>query len=215
MKVELIRYTPEPDELGGRAAAKCYRGKNFEKSMQSAMDSGHFGVLEHEHFTFEVSGVSRVLLAQITRHRLASFAVESQRYCGVKPEWILPDTILDVGYEREFKMICDAAYELMCEMMAQGNVPAEDARYVIPQAVECSFIMTMNARELLHFFELRCCKRAQWEIRELAWAMLKECRKAAPKTFEYAGPGCLYKSCPEGKRSCGKPYTEEDAFEET
>lgn len=213
MKVELIRYTPEADELGGRAAAKCYRGKSFEKSMQSAMDSGHFGVLEHENFTFEVSGVSRVLLAQITRHRLASFDVESQRYCGVRPEWILPDTILDVGYEREFKMICDAAYELMCEMMTQGNVPAEDARYVIPQAVECSFIMTMNARELLHFFELRCCKRAQWEIRDLAWAMLKECRKVAPKTFEHAGPGCLYKSCPEGKRSCGKPYTEEEAFE--
>jgi thymidylate synthase (FAD) len=90
-------------------------------------------------------------------------------------------------------------------MMSKG-VPAEDARYLIPQGVTCSLLMTMNARELLHFFSLRCCNRAQWEIREMAWQMLKTCRKIAPTMFGSSGPECVRGKCPEGKRSCKKPY---------
>ena len=206
MNVELISWpTMHPETLAGKAAAKCYNGTNYEASLRSAMNGGHLSVAEHAAFTFEISGVSRVLLAQLTRHRVASFSVQSQRYCGVKPSWVIPQTIKDAGMESEYIMYCDAGYRLMCDMMEKG-VPAEDARYCIPQGVTCSLIMTMNVRELRHFFDLRCCNRAQWEIRDMAWHMLKLSRKIAPELFNGAGPGCVRGKCPEGKRSCNKPY---------
>lgn len=210
MQVNLISYPiMHPETLAGKAAAKCYNGVNYERSMRDALGNGHTSVAEHATFTFEIDGVSRVLLAQLTRHRLASFSVQSQRYCGVKPTWVIPQTVIDAGYKDEFLAYCDAGYHLMEEMMSKG-VPAEDARYLIPQGVTCSLVMTMNARELLHFFSLRCCNRAQWEIREMAWQMLKTLRKIAPTMFGNAGPGCVRGKCPEGKRCCGKPYGGKD-----
>lgn len=208
MNVELISYTPKTDLICGIAAAECYQGKNFDKSLDIAMGGGHLSVVEHAVFTFRVRNVSRVLLAQLTRHRIASFSVQSQRYCSVQPEWIVPPTIVDAGYEQAYLDKCNECYELLCAMIKDG-VPAEDARYVIPQGVACSLIVTMNIRELLHFFELRCCNRAQWEIRNLAWAMLAYCKRHAPKVFKAAGPSCAHGPCPEGKKSCGKPYKEE------
>ena len=206
MNVELISWpTMDPATLAGKAAAKCYNGANYDRSLRVAMDGGHLSVAEHANFTFEISGVSRVLLAQLTRHRIASFSVNSQRYCGVKPDWIIPQTIIDAGMKSDYLLYCDAGYRLMCDMMEKG-VPAEDARYCIPQGVTCSLIMTMNARELRHFFDLRCCNRAQWEIRQLAWTMHRLCRKIAPELFATSGPGCIRGNCPEGKKSCGNPY---------
>ncbi|MGN0989984.1 MAG: FAD-dependent thymidylate synthase [Candidatus Ventricola sp.] len=207
MKVSLIRFTPEPDELSGEAAAICtgYEGDPLN-AQRGAMNSGHLSVTEHASFTFRVEGVSRVLLAQFTRHRIASFSVQSQRYCGVQPEWIVPQTIVDAGYKHHYLKKCNECYDLLCNMIKDG-VPSEDARYVIPQGVVCNLIVTMNARELLHFFELRCCNRAQWEIRRMAGLMLDEVRVVAPELFRDAGPGCVRGACPEGKRSCGKPYT--------
>lgn len=205
MNVELIRYTPNPDWLCGFAAAECYQGQNAERSLGRALEGKHHSTIEHSNFTFRISGVSRVLLAQLTRHRIASFSVQSQRYCGVVPEFVTPQSVKDAGYADQYQVLCNAAYELMCEMM-QSGVPAEDARYIIPQGVECSMVMTMNARELWHLFELRCCRRAQWEIRDLAWEMLGLCKSVAPKIFEFAGPSCLYGRCGEGGMSCGKPY---------
>ena len=117
----------------------------------------------------------------------------------------MPPTVKEAGYEREYLAMCGAAYALMQEMMEKG-VPAEDARYVIPQGVTCSLIMTMNARELRHLFALRCCNRAQWEIREMARQMLGLCMIAAPEMFRTAGPGCVRGLCPEGKKACGKPW---------
>ena len=204
MDVNLIRYTPDPDGLCGLAAAECYQGKNPEKSLDHAMDGGHLSITEHAAFTFRVTGVSRVLLAQLTRHRIASFSVKSQRYCSVTPEWIVPPSIKQAGYERDYLEMCGICYELMCEMI-EHDVPAEDARYVIPQGVACSLIVTMNARELMHFFELRCCRRAQWEIRNLANRMLEAARVISPAMFKNAGPACMRGPCPEGKKSCGHP----------
>ena len=205
MLIEMIGFPANAECLCGRAAAECYQGKDFEKSLKVAMDGGHYSVLEHAAFTFRVSGVSRVLLAQLTRHRIASYSVQSQRYCGVKPEWVIPQTIVDAGYKREYIMMCNSTFEMMEEMMKSG-VPAEDARYVIPQGVTCSLILTMNARELLHFFSLRCCNRAQWEIRQMAKEMLALCKIAAPAIFRQAGPGCMRGACPEGKKACGHPW---------
>ena len=205
VKVELINCPMDAECLCGRAAAECYQGNNPRKSVRVAVGSGHLSVLEHAHFTFRVSGMSRVTLAQLTRHRLASYSVQSQRYCGVDPDWVVPQTVIDAGYKREYIAMCKAAHGLMEEMQEHG-VPAEDARYIAPQGVTCSLIMTMNARELHHFFSLRCCNRAQWEIREVARQMLDLCRIAAAELFREAGPGCVRGRCPEGKKACGKPW---------
>ena len=209
MNVKLLRYTPAPEELCGGAAGMCYNAKSPLRALSSAMSGGHYSVLEHASFSFEISDVSRVLLAQLTRHRLASFSVQSQRYCGVNNQCVIPDTVIDNDYNRQFSAVCDAAYELYKEMVDAG-IPEEDARYIIPQGVTCKLVMTMNARELRHFFSLRTCNRAQWEIRELADEMLKICKKTAPVLFEGAGCGCVNGHCPEGRRSCGKPRKEAD-----
>ena len=86
----------------------------------------------------------------------------------------------------------------------------EDARYVFPNACETKIVITMNARSLLHFFNVRCCNRAQWEIREMATEMLKECKKIAPALFKKAGPDCVYGKCGEGKMSCKHPRKEDE-----
>ena len=207
MIVKLIRYTPAPEELTGRAAAKCYNGKNPQRSLETAMEGGHESVLEHASFTFEVDGVSRVLLAQITRHRLASFSVQSQRYCGADPYTITPPSMCRADLVDDILTVKKAVQDLYTKAIALG-VPAEDARYYTLQAGITGFVVTMNARELRHFFSLRCCNRAQWEIRELADKMLALCRDAAPALFADAGPGCVRGACPEGKKCCGHPRKE-------
>lgn len=207
MNVTLIRYTPEPDKLCGEAAAICtgYTGDPL-KALRGALESGHESVAEHACFTFRIEDVSRVLLAQLTRHRLASFSVQSQRYCGISYNMAMPESVRNAS-SHVYDVFLDAvessykAYDWLIE----NGIPAEDARMVAPEGEMTEFVMTMNARELRHFFSLRCCNRAQWEIRELAWRMLKEVCVVAPELFKDAGPGCLRGVCPEGKRSCGKP----------
>lgn len=206
MKVRMIRFTPDADALGGEAAALCtgFEGDSI-KAMRNAVARGHQSIIEHASFTFRVEDVSRVLLAQLTRHRIASFSVQSQRYCGVEPEWIVPQTIIGAGFEDDYRDACQNCY-MQYLAWVDNDVPEEDARFVIPQGVACNLLVTMNARELLHFFELRCCNRAQWEIREMADLMLEECGIAAPEIFKHAGAPCQQgRSCPEGKFSCGKP----------
>ena len=207
MNVTLIRYTPEPDKLCGEAAAICtgYTGDPL-KALRGALESGHESVAEHAGFTFRIEDVSRVLLAQLTRHRLASFSVQSQRYCGISYNMAMPESVRNAS-SHVYDVFLDAvessykAYDWLIE----NGIPAEDARMVAPEGETTELVMTMNARELRHFFSLRCCNRAQWEIRELAWRMLKEVYVVAPELFKDAGPGCLRGACPEGKRSCGKP----------
>ena len=99
------------------------------------------------------------------------------------------------------------------QRMVDAGIPAEDARYVTPQAVPTTLIMTMNARELLHFFSLRTCNRAQWEVRHLADEMLTICKRLAPRIFGHAGPGCVTGKCPE-KKPCGHPRDNSE-WEET
>ena len=204
MNVELIRATNDADLLVGEAAAMCTASEDPDASRRGAMAHGHMSITEHATFTFRVRGVSRVLLAQLTRHRLASFSVRSQRYCGVNNEYIMPDTCHGYTAQRYMAAMHDC-YEVYRELIREG-VPEEDARYIIPQGTTCDLIMTMNARELLHFFSMRCCNRAQWEIRELADEMLKLCREVAPEVFRKAGAACQRgRKCPEGSQRCGTP----------
>ena len=213
MNVYLIEATPFPEQLCGAAAAVCTNTDNYEKSLRHALESGHTSVLEHAVFTFKVEGLSRAALAQLTRHRLASFDVQSQRYVKLdNPEMVIPESIRNSKYAAEAESTMRYVMNLYQRLVDEG-VPCEDARYVTPQAVPTTLFMTMNARELLHFFHLRTCNRAQWEIRELADRMLKLCIAESPEIFKYAGPGCVTGTCPE-KRPCGHPRVKEE-WEET
>ena len=208
MKVTLITSTANAEELCGQAAAVSTNSKNPESALRHSLESGHMSILEHAVYTFKIEGLSRVALAKLTRHRLASFVVQSQRYVKLnEPAMVIPESMANSEFYVEVKGIMAEASELYRRMVEAG-IPCEDARYVLPQAVETDLVMTMNARELLHFFSLRTCNRAQWEIRKVADEMLKICRQVAPVIFEKAGPGCVRGHCPE-KKPCGKPKNEE------
>ena len=204
MKVELISHTAEAATLCGKAAAVCTNSKRPESSLRHAVESGHESVLEHAVFTFRVTGLSRAALAQLTRHRLASFDVQSQRYVRIGGiELVIPESIRKSCFYVEAGSLLEDVMNLY-QRMVDAGIPAEDARYITPQAVPTELVMTMNARELRHFFSLRCCNRAQWEIRQMADEMLKACKKTAPELFRRSGPGCVSGRCPE-KIACGTP----------
>ena len=209
MRVILVGHTPNPQNICGSAAAVCTASKNTEKSLNSALLSGHTSVLEHASFTFKIEGLSRAAMAQLTRHRLASFDVESQRYVKMEDvKMVMPMSIASSEFAEEAERILNDSMALYRKMV-DANIPAEDARYVTTQAVETNLILTMNARELRHFFSLRTCNRAQWEIRGMADAMLSICKKVAPELFYGAGPGCVSGNCPEAC-PCGKHRNEHE-----
>lgn len=204
MRVELISHTADPARLCGEAAAVCTNSVKPESSLRHSVEAGHESVLEHAVFTFRVEGLSRAALAQLTRHRLASFDVQSQRYVRIHGvDLVMPETIRSSDFYVEAGSLMKDVMNLYHRMVDAG-IPAEDARYITPQAVPTVLVMTMNARELRHFFSLRCCNRAHWEIRHLADEMLTICRQVAPELFEGAGPGCVMGYCKE-KKPCGHP----------
>ncbi len=218
LKVELLQHNAEPEKIAALAAKLCYSGASLcdlkEKVsleeqtdfIQKLIGMGHFSVFEHISFSFGIEGVSRALTHQLVRHRVASYSQKSQRYvkAGESFPFITPYTIKDnpeaVKVFNETMEQIALAYNKLIEY----NIPAEDARYLLPNACETKIIVTMNARELMHFFGLRSCLRAQWEIRELSDKMLALCYNVAPAIFEKAGPGCVNKGCTEGKFTCGK-----------
>lgn len=206
MIVRLKRYTHEPDLLCGEAAALCtgFTGDPLD-ALRGAMKRGHESVAEHATFTFHVSGVSRVLLAQLTRHRLASFSVQSQRYCGTDFGLVTPDSVSRLPQLVDDIITARRVVEDLYIKARSLGVPDEDARFFTFQAGKTALMFTMNARELRLFFSLRCCNRAQWEIRQLADEMLRLVKEVAPVLFKDAGPGCVRGHCPEGSRSCKKP----------
>lgn len=218
MKVSLLNYTKSPDRICAAAAQSCYSEKGASELFETTTDDrarkmikkvvgmGHLSVVEHAHFTFSVEGVSRSLTHQLVRHRIASYSQQSQRYVGMdKAEYVLPPSVAkDPEAKRLYAKLMDDSWRTYRELAKR--LPKEDARYVLPNACNTNITITMNARELWHFFNLRCCRRAQWEIRMMAWKMLQEVRKVAPILFENAGPGCFRGPCPEGEYACGKPY---------
>ena len=217
MFVSLLTYTPEAERIVATAARLCYAAVDVKalaqrcdpdddrRMISKVLSIGHHGVLEHAVFSFAVEGVSRALTHQLVRHRLASFAQQSQRYVNFDggfdyemPPAIVAQPELAARFVDEMRRLAALYADLR-----EAGIAAEDARFVLPNASHSRLIMTMNARELRHFFRLRCCRRAQWEIRALAKEMLKEVIKVAPALFQKAGPGCLAGACPEGEMSCG------------
>ena len=222
LKVILLRHTLSPEETIALSAKLCYSKSTIEdlkekisQKDQSAfieklMGMGHESVLEHVTFSFGVEGVSRVLLAQLTRHRIASFSVQSQRYVSYENGFgfIMPDSIAALGeeavqeYQKQMNTI-ESWYVEWQKKLGKGEKSNEDARFVLPNACETRLVVTMNVRELRHFFSLRMCNRAQWEIRRMAEEMFKICFNTAPALFMDAGPACIRGKCPEGEKTCG------------
>ncbi len=221
-KVTLIRYTADPEATVALAAKLCYSDRELPDLTENILakdnsafiarltEMGHLSPIEHASFTFSIEGVSRAFLAQMTRHRIASFSVRSQRYVSEDSfNYVVPPAIEELGaaavarFVGQMDTIMDW-YRDWQSALGRGERSNEDARFILPNACETKMIVTMNARELMHFFELRCCNRAQWEIRAVAWLMLGEVLKVAPNLFKDCGPGCLRGGCPEGIKSCGK-----------
>ena len=233
LKVLLIEHTPNPEVMIAKAAKLCYSAVGIDK-MNESMDSestlefinmlismGHESPTEHVTFTFAVEGVSRSLTHQLVRHRIASYSQQSQRYVKLDQfEYIIPPEIekdsrakalyLEAmeSSQRAYNGISDILKtKYTAEGMKQGAAEKkaiEDARYVFPNACETKIIVTMNVRSLLNFFHHRCCNRAQWEIRGLAFEMLKLVKQVSPAIFKYAGPSCMSGPCPEGNMTCGR-----------
>lgn len=209
MEIELISSTPNPEALVARAAAICYSKEDKELKIKPFIEKllkmGHLSVFEHITFTFRISDVSRVLSHQLIRHRLASYSQQSQRYVFFdEARCIIPESIKEKGLDKEFSEKVKDLVKFY-HLLIDAGIPKEDARYILPSSFATRLIMTMNARELLHFFKLRCCNRAQWEIRNLADRMLSIVKNIAPNIFSNAGPPCVIGTCPEGELSCGKP----------
>uniref|UniRef100_UPI003AB6791A FAD-dependent thymidylate synthase n=1 Tax=Allofournierella sp. TaxID=1940256 RepID=UPI003AB6791A len=241
LKVNLLAHTPEPEKVVAAAAKLCYSGAQIdellagltpEKSrefVERLAKMGHESPTEHVSFTFAVEGVSRSLLAQITRHRIASYSVQSQRYVRldgfeyVTPPEVAAEPAASAAFEQAMRAE-NEQYERIAALLKEGHtrrlmreeglteaaaakkaekLAIEDARFVLPNACETKMIVTMNARSLHNFFRHRCCSRAQWEIRALADEMLRLVYPVAPALFAAAGPSCVKGACPEGAMSCG------------
>ena len=234
MKVKLLEHTPNPEKLIAAAAKLCYSSsgvdelmedltpENTEKFLNMLMDLGHESPIEHATFTFAIEGISRACSHQLVRHRIASYSQKSQRYVNeTRFEYVTPSVIEGIPslkwiYDETMELL-QSRYDILRHGLIQEHVKRgmsekdaekvanEDARFVLPNACTTSIIVTMNIRSLFNFFKHRCCNRAQWEIREVAWEMWKQCVVIAPTIFKHAGPDCVTKDkCPEGKMSCGK-----------
>jgi len=218
MIVKLLTYTPNPDRTCAAAAFTSWKKLTPKEVFDSLTDEeafkflrkvisyGHLSVTEHANFTFSIGEISRACSHELVRHRLASYTQQSQRYVKFTMEelkYVTPKTVEESGFKKEYDQLMLKIAELYQKLLSK--IPAEDARYILPNAACTNIIVTMNARELNHFFNLRLCNRAQWEIRELAGKMLEEVKKVAPILFEKAGPNCdLLGYCPEGDLSCGR-----------
>lgn len=227
MEVVLLNHTPDPERAIAAAARLCYAAVGGAELMEAMSNeavlrvlktiitSGHTSALEHASFTFSIKGVSRALTHQLVRHRLASYNQQSQRYVAYDelPVFVVPPAVLaDPVATEAYHAATTAAFEAYLALIEAG-VKAEDARYLLPNAMTSNIVVTMNVRELLHFFELRSCKRAQWEIRELANRMLELVEPTAPYIFLDAGASCRRGRCKEGKMTCGGPYVKAPARE--
>jgi thymidylate synthase (FAD) len=226
LKVILLRHTPNPEETVAMAAKLCYSPSDIESLknkietkdqkafVERLMNMGHMSPIEHPSFTFAIEGISRACSHQLVRHRLASYSQQSQRYVSEEAgfDYVIPETIkadkemkkIFINFMKEAQKTYNIIVQKLNENGIKGEAANQDARFVLPNAAETKIIVTMNARELQHFFRQRCCNRAQWEIRAMAEKMLKLVKKVSPVIFQKSGPPCLYAPCPEGEYTCGK-----------
>lgn len=233
MNVKLIAHTPDPEKIVACSAKLCYSNSDVQDLMDGLTDEkvtsfvdmltsiGHQSPIEHISFTFAIEGISRSCSHQLVRHRIASYSQQSQRYVDMDnfvP--VIPSEI--TNNEKALAIFNEAiehtktAYHQMSDILKEQYIndgldpkvakkmAIENARSILPNACETKIMVTMNARTLIHFFNHRCCNRAQDEIKQVADLMLQLVKPVAPSIFKLAGPSCLRGRCPEGKMTCGK-----------
>ncbi len=225
LKVRLISHTKDPEQIVAAAIRQCYSSigandltkeigkKDRARLIKQILASGHTSTLEHASFTFAIEGLSRITEIHLIRHRIASFSIQSGRYVRrSKVGYLIPKSIKELqkssknGDKRLYQKYLNhlAKSQTLYDELLRAGLKEEDARFCQPQSLQVKAVVTMNARSLLNFFRLRCCQRAQWEVRDLAWEMLRLVKRVAPNIFSSAGPSCLTeKICWEGKFSCG------------
>lgn len=204
MKVRLLHHTPSPKEFIGNIASICYDSIPSEKIVDHCFDSGHESVLEHVTFTFKIEGVSRALTHQLVRHRIASPTQRSQRYVVEDCfDYVVPPTLrTNTEIECEYHALLQHIQEFYNKAVQHG-IPAEDARYILPNATVSTIVITMNLRSLINFMHLRLCQHSQWEIRELAREMAFYVGSVAPELTRFLEPECIHLGYCRQRKSCG------------
>jgi len=220
-----ISRDPSPvTELREKAINDVEASRSSARSI--VFDMNHQSVAEHAAFNFDVLDISRLCVEALEWHRLCSFTEKSQRYQELTGDFVVPEefggeaqSIFENSvqaqnrlYEKAFPVLLDHFMRKHPEMLSSKpeqrvveGYAKEDARYVLPNATETSLLVTMTGSALFHFYGLRLCNRAQWEIRSLADAMLAQCRTSEPEVFDNAGPYCyMLGRCPEGRFTCGE-----------
>ena len=192
--------------------------EEVDKFIRMLIKMHHFSPIEHVYFTFGIEGFSRATLAQLTRHRLTSPSVKSQRYVSHENfNYIVPPRIIEAGLKEKFDKQMQTIsewYKDWIKILGDDERGREDARFILPQATETIEIISLNARELIHIIQERTCNRAQWEIREIVWNMWKLAYKECPALFSQCGPACLSTGkCFQGKMECGKANEIKGRFE--
>ena len=179
MKVTIKDYTLRPiDQIAEHAGISYGRTDASEKRVRHCWKRGHLSVFEAAYVRFIVDGISRACSHQLVRHRLFSICQESQRYTTIKDDdwYVMPESLArvdeDCGNFELLFMLCSNAYH----DALKAGVKSEDARYLLPEATKTKLSIATNARELFHFFDLRCDKAAQWEIRDLANEIKEQCK---------------------------------------
>lgn len=210
-------YSNESPEVIFRESISKPR-EEMMKTILHCLRSGHHSVLEHVSFTFFISGVSRALTHQLVRHRLASYSQQSQRYCKVDEsgfQYVTPTTIVNNEKALEEYDRCMQVISKCYNNLVQYGVPAEDARYVLPNGAYTNITMSLNLRQFIHLCNERLCTTAQWEIRHMVHLMREQLKIfMGPELMNYFEPKCKALGyCPESKkRSCGIRKTREEVI---
>lgn len=235
MQVKLLTYTPDCERVVAVGAKTCYSSddpatlwqtmsdEQVDKMIAHLLTSQHTSPIEHAYFTFGIQGLSRAAAQQLTRHRLMSVSMQSQRYVDMNnANYTVPGSIMEAKPiilsnetpKKVFFKFLEATNNTYRYLTKNCGIKKEDARAILPLCTQSNLVITLNAAELYHIFDLRCCVRAQREFRELAGLMLKLVKEAAPNLFAKAGASCVhYGYCPEGSQSCGKAPTLETLLE--
>lgn len=235
MDVRIVGYTPYAPVLADTAAlltrsidhpyqifterfAQDEEEGNGGRVAINVFGYGHESVYEHATVTYAINDVSRVFETDLVRHRIASYSIRAGRKTGTYLNVVIPPTVQqcmndDPVFQDKVQNVLVALeeYKAYCELL---NIPTVETRYLFPQGNKTGILMTMNLRELCHFFNLRLCKKAQWESRGVAWRMYGLLEYTPLWDMAKNGlPPCVYGKCPQGKESCGEPYTEEEVHE--
>lgn len=215
MKVKLVEYTNNPIQTIEKVASNCY-DSNVSNSngriIKHCFTQGHLSVGEFAQFHFHIEGISRTCSHQLVRHRTGKFCQRSQRFCKEGDfDYVIPKSILNDEdtlrlYEETISRI-----KWFYKVAMHNGVPAEDARFILPNACETVIDVSFDLRNLMHFLNERLCNNAQWEIRELAVKMKNEVLKVCPELKDYLVSKCEINTdlpiCNEGNKSCGKHKT--------